>query len=58
MPYEQALFEKDTVLKEKRVRWHESLSKDVYMEEALNVLEDLKMTYEIKKVATTNKVKN
>jgi len=51
LPYETSLFEKDTVLKEKRVRWHESLSQDVYMEEALNVLDDLKMTYEIKKVA-------
>ena len=51
LPYETMLFEKDTVLKEKRVRWHESLSKDVYMEEALNVLDDLKMTYAIKKVA-------
>ncbi|WP_290701666.1 carboxy terminal-processing peptidase [Lacinutrix sp.] len=52
LPYETALFKIDTVLKEKRVRWHENLSKDVYMEEALNVLDDLKMTYGIKKVAT------
>ncbi len=52
LPYEKRLFEKDTVLKDKRIRWHESLSKDVYMEEALNVLEDLKMSYSIKKVAT------
>ncbi|WP_044402403.1 carboxy terminal-processing peptidase [Lacinutrix sp. Hel_I_90] len=52
LPYEKQLFKKDTVLKEKRVRWHESLSQDVYMDEALNVLNDLKMTYEIKKVAT------
>ncbi|WP_299250907.1 carboxy terminal-processing peptidase [uncultured Lacinutrix sp.] len=51
LPYETALFEKDTILKEKRVRWHESLSQDVYIEEALNVIDDLKMTYEIKKVA-------
>ena len=50
--YETALFETDTILKEKRVRWHKNLSKDVYLEEALNVLADLKMTYEIKKVAT------
>jgi carboxyl-terminal processing protease len=28
-------------LKEKRVRWHESLSKDIYVDEALNVLGDL-----------------
>ncbi len=52
LPYEEQLFLKDSVLKQKRVRWHKSLSQDVYMEEALNVLNDLKMTYEIKKVAT------
>ena len=51
LPYERELFKKDTILEEKRVRWHENLSKDVYVEEALNVLDDLKMTYEIKKVA-------
>ena len=37
------LFEKDTVLAEKRSRWHENLSSDLYMEEAVNVLEDIKM---------------
>ncbi len=52
LPYEQKMFEQDTVLRDKRNRWHENLSKDVYVEEALNVLNDLKMTYEIKKVAT------
>ncbi|GAA3578532.1 carboxy terminal-processing peptidase [Snuella lapsa] len=51
--YEKSLFEKDTTdLKEKRNRWHESLSRDVYIEEALNVLTDLKMSYAVKKVAT------
>ncbi|MCF7567611.1 carboxy terminal-processing peptidase [Sabulilitoribacter arenilitoris] len=50
--FERNLFESDTTdLREKRKRWHESLSKDVYIEEALNVLEDLKMSYAIKKVA-------
>jgi len=54
LPYEVAMMEKDSVLKQKRERWHENLSQDVYMEEALNVLNDLKMTYAIKtKVATT-----
>lgn len=48
LPYELNLMEKDSVLKEKRQRWHESLAKDVYVEEALNVLNDLKMTYAIK----------
>lgn len=52
LPYETNLFKKDTVLEEKRVRWHESLSKDVYIEEALNVLEDLKLSYSINKLAT------
>lgn len=43
LPYEEALFEKDTVLQEKRKRWHKSLAKDVYVEEAINVLRDLKI---------------
>ena len=48
LPYEVELMDKDSVLKEKRNRWHQSLAKDVYIEEALNVLHDLKMTYAIK----------
>ena len=32
----------DTTLREKRKRWHESLAKDVYLEEAVNILADLK----------------
>ncbi|MBC2844450.1 carboxy terminal-processing peptidase [Winogradskyella flava] len=48
LPYEIQLMEQDSVLKEKRNRWHKSLAKDVYIEEALNVLHDLKMTYAIK----------
>ena len=50
--YEKELFNNDTTdLKEKRDRWHASLSQDVYIEEALNVLEDLKVSYNIKKLA-------
>ncbi len=41
LPYETVLMEKDSIFKEKRVRWHESLSKDAYINEALNVLNDL-----------------
>ena len=41
--YEFSLFEKDAVLKDKRIAWHKSLSKDVYVSEALNVLSDLKL---------------
>lgn len=54
--YERKLFTSDTTdLKEKRERWYESMSKDVYIEEALNVLEDLKMSYAMKKVAHTKR---
>lgn len=42
LPYEKNLFKSDTILKAKRDRWHENLSKDAYVEEALNVLKDLK----------------
>ncbi|NQX86686.1 MAG: carboxy terminal-processing peptidase [Flavobacteriaceae bacterium] len=48
LPYEVALMKKDSVLKIKRDRWHENLSKDVYVEEALNVLNDLKMDYVVR----------
>jgi carboxyl-terminal processing protease len=41
LPYEAEEYKKDPMLKEKRERWHESLSKDIYVEEALNVLDDL-----------------
>ena len=41
LPYEKAIFEKDPSLAEKKERWFESLSKDVYVEEALNILDDM-----------------
>ncbi len=41
LPYEEALSQKDNTLKEKRDRWHENLSKDVYVEEGLNILSDM-----------------
>ena len=41
LPYEEDVMKTDVSLKEKRDRWHESLSKDIYVEEALNVLDDL-----------------
>lgn len=49
LPYEVVETTKDSILKEKRDRWHESLSKDVYVEEALNVLDDLQSTVGFKK---------
>jgi carboxyl-terminal processing protease len=47
--YEIVETSKDSVLKEKRDRWHEGLSKDVYVEEALNVLDDLQSKVGFKK---------
>lgn len=43
LPYEVELYVSDTILKEKRDRWHTSLTSDVYVEEAINVLEDIKI---------------
>ncbi|WP_299673728.1 carboxy terminal-processing peptidase [uncultured Tenacibaculum sp.] len=49
--YEIPLFKKDTVLKDKRMAWHKNLKKDIYLDEALNVLSQLKMknNYELVK---------
>ena len=41
LPYEAEAMKTDASLKEKRERWHESLAKDIYVEEAINVLDDL-----------------
>ncbi|WP_130733429.1 carboxy terminal-processing peptidase [Flavobacterium sp. J27] len=41
LPNETELFKTDNLLKEKRTRWHEELGKDIYVDEALNVLNDL-----------------
>ncbi|ADY28615.1 MULTISPECIES: carboxy terminal-processing peptidase [Cellulophaga] len=43
LKYEKDLFVKDTILKEKRERWHKDLARDVYVEEAISVLKDLKI---------------
>src|SRR5690606_5047460 len=50
--YEKELMASDIILKAKRERWHANLSKDVYIEEAIHVLEDLKVsTMKSRKVA-------
>jgi len=41
LPNEIEAVKNDNLLKEKRDRWHESLAKDIYVEEAINVLDDL-----------------
>jgi carboxyl-terminal processing protease len=53
---ELELMKQDTTLREKRKRWHKSLARDIYVEEAINVLEDLKIT-NIKKTKVAN-IKN
>lgn len=42
LPNEIALFEKDSLLKQKRERWHEDLQKDLYIEETLNVIAEIR----------------
>ncbi|WP_264511193.1 carboxy terminal-processing peptidase [Flavobacterium sp. N1719] len=41
LPDEEEQMKTDATLKEKRSRWHENLSKDIYIEEAIHVLDDL-----------------
>ena len=46
----------DSILIKKRERWEESLSKDIYLDEAINILNDLKKaTVDFKKVAQATK---
>ena len=45
LPYEIDLIAKDSSHGEKRKRWHKNLSKDIYVNESLNVLNDLRLSY-------------
>jgi carboxyl-terminal processing protease len=49
LPYEVELMKKDETLKEKRESWFETLSKDVYVEEAIHILDDLNQKPDTKK---------
>lgn len=42
LPNEVAQFKTDTLLKSKRERWHEYLVNDLYIEEAVNILKDMR----------------
>src|SRR5690606_12139977 len=42
LPSEEALIKNDTVQQNKRDRWFKSLNNDMYVNEAVNVLKDLK----------------
>ncbi|RPD96690.1 tail-specific protease [Aureibaculum marinum] len=41
--YELEALKKDSILAKKREIWHKNLSKDIYIEEALNIVADLKV---------------
>ncbi|WP_372745772.1 carboxy terminal-processing peptidase [Lutibacter sp.] len=41
--YEQNLIKSDSDLADKRMAWHKNLQKDIYVEEAVNVLSELKL---------------
>ena len=46
----------DSILVKKRKRWEETLSKDIYIDEAVNILIDLsKISVNYKKIAQTSK---
>ena len=46
----------DSILVKKRKRWEETLSKDIYIDEAVNILSDLsKVSVNYKKIAQTSK---
>jgi len=55
LPYEKEAFKKDPALAEKKKVWYESLSKDIYVEEALNVLDDMQAKGNTKAAATIGK---
>ena len=57
MPYEINQFKNDTVLKEKRERWHEDLGKDPYVDESLNVIEDIGRLVKSSNYVSMNKAK-
>lgn len=57
LPYENLEMANDASLKEKREAWHQALAKDVYVEEALNVLDDLQPKGNVNKQTNSSKMK-
>lgn len=55
LPYENSVFENDTLSKEKRVRWHEEMQKDIYINEAFTILGDIKAQGKPIKIASETK---
>ena len=57
LPEETVVLDKDDLLKEKRKRWHDEMEKDVYIDEGVNILSDLKVYNEVKPVVQNKKKK-
>lgn len=47
LPHELKIMNEDDLFKEKRKRWFDALSKDIYVNEAVNVLDDLNQSNKI-----------
>jgi len=45
LPYERSKMKTDSILAEKRKRWKKALHKDIYLEEAVHILEDLELNF-------------
>ncbi|MEO8255474.1 MAG: carboxy terminal-processing peptidase, partial [Flavobacterium sp.] len=58
LPYELEAFIIDKGLKDKRDKWHVSLSNDIYVDEALNVLDDLQMKLIVDNTISASKKEN
>ncbi len=50
LQYEKSLMEVDSILAKKRDVWHKNLTKDVYIDEALNILQELSVNSRVKLV--------
>jgi carboxyl-terminal processing protease len=55
LSYELPKMKQDSIFKINRNRWYKNLSKDIYMEEALNVLNDLNISYNNENTAQVKK---
>ena len=57
LPEEAVVLDKDELLKEKRQRWYDDMEKDVYIDEGVNILSDLKVYNEVKPLVQNKKKK-
>ncbi len=57
LPEEKIALENDEILKEKRQRWYDDMEKDVYIDEGVNILSDLKVYNDVKPLVHSKKKK-